>query len=505
MQRRDFLKVTAAVAAVSARDLSFGAPDASAALALPATDETAEKHRRRLHILSECNRRIRQCLRKRMVINYLPGQVVYNLGEYPCRKPWDPDDWDEQQLQEYSRAGIELVQVHEEWNDSQRLFGADKLSPLNDKGFRRFVEMCHRHRLKIIPYISTGYFESTDPDFRPEWAKSTAVELYYRYARCSPESPGWRAYLLPRLKRILDEYGVDGFYNDVGYSPAASHASTETEGETKGLGSDAAFEDLLGLVYDQVKRRGGIVKVHAGVWYRGAGRPPVEPRLYDYMWVGETATEPDKQREALKDHPPYLVPCLDLARTPVAREDDLYLHAIPYLQFPVLLAGRPFTGERLFIPGVRYRPDTAPPGIWTRARHVARIWDFYQKNPKGPFSYGWWDSFPGRPEARPTYYRWLKLYREMAAPGAWVFLEVTDTDFLVSPPPAHVTVSVFASWQLHMAIANYSTTDEVVLETRDSFRSCADGSQEPRKIWRIRPRTLLVLRRTNVDEVRKPS
>ena len=37
--------------------------------------------------------------------------------------------------------------------------------------------------------------------------------------RCSPASPGWRAYLLPHVGRVLDEYGVDGLYNDWGYVP----------------------------------------------------------------------------------------------------------------------------------------------------------------------------------------------------------------------------------------------------------------------------------------------
>ena len=307
MQRREFLSMTAAAAAIgwsSARCLSMPSGTSPAVLG-----DSAQEHQRRLGYLEECQRRIRKCLRKQMVINYLPGQVVYNLGEYPCRKPWDPDEWDERQLEQHSQAGVEVVQVHEEWSDSQRLFGADKFSALNEKGFCRFVEMCHRHGLKIIPYISTGYFERNDPDFREDWATSTAVESYFRYARCSPTSASWRAYLLPRLKRILDRYGVDGFYNDVGYSSSSKPLSSEEEGIgiSRESSTDAAFEDLLGLVYDEVHRRGGIVKVHAGFWYRGARRPPTDPKLYDYLWVGETAADPDQQREALKDHPPYLV------------------------------------------------------------------------------------------------------------------------------------------------------------------------------------------------------
>ena len=32
------------------------------------------------------------------MIDYLPAQCCYNLGEYPCLKPWDPDEWDEREL-----------------------------------------------------------------------------------------------------------------------------------------------------------------------------------------------------------------------------------------------------------------------------------------------------------------------------------------------------------------------------------------------------------------------
>ncbi|NOX53175.1 MAG: hypothetical protein GXP27_01795, partial [Planctomycetes bacterium] len=74
--------------------------------------------------------------------------------------------------------------------------------------------------MKVIVYFSSGYFEQTDPDFRPEWTRKDdrpLREIYFRYAHCSPASPGWRAYYLRHLVRFLDEYPVDGIYNDLGY------------------------------------------------------------------------------------------------------------------------------------------------------------------------------------------------------------------------------------------------------------------------------------------------
>ena len=107
---------------------------------------------------------------KHLVTDYLPGQCCYNLGEYPCRKPWDPDDWDERELDRLRGHGIRLIQVHEEWNDTLRLFGSHKLDALNPAGFRRFADMVHGRGMRLIVYVSSGYFSRHDPDFRPEWA-----------------------------------------------------------------------------------------------------------------------------------------------------------------------------------------------------------------------------------------------------------------------------------------------------------------------------------------------
>ena len=50
--------------------------------------------------------------------------------------------------------------------------------------------------MKLIVYASSGYFEKNDPDFRPDWTEARdqpLVEIYFRYAHCSPASPGCRA------------------------------------------------------------------------------------------------------------------------------------------------------------------------------------------------------------------------------------------------------------------------------------------------------------------------
>ena len=504
MDRRRFFKAGAGMAmAGTVTSAAAGSENASQAprvcsMATPAvlTSYAAEDHRHRLENVAFCRQHIRTCLRTHLIIDYLPGQCSYNLGEYPCRKPWDPDDWDERELDRLQEHGIQLIRVHEEWNDPLRLFGGHKFDALNPAGFRRFVEMVHRRGMKLIVYASTGFFDRRDPDFQRKWARDhDLVEFYYQYACCSPASPGWRAYLLPHLVRILDEYGVDGIYNDAGYfrrlhenpyPPAEDEVLAFDESPTH----DGAFEDLAALVYAEVKRRGGIVKMHI----MAANRPFTNLKVYDYLAVGESVTGGDRLREAVKNHPPYIVPCLDMSRAKIEDEDELYLHAIPYMQFPWLLAGRPFTGERATIPGVEYRPEKAC--FWTR--HNRAIWKHHQAHPDGPHSYGWWDSVPGRPEARPTHAQWLKRYLPMVEEGTWAWLEISQSDLFRGPLPAEVVASAFANRGLHLALANYGRGPAVV-ETGDDYRAITGEDHQPKRRWHLPARSLLILQR-----VRRP-
>jgi hypothetical protein len=452
---------------------------------------TGEDHRRRLQNIALAERSVRGCMRKHLITDYLAGHCVYNLGEYPCRKPWNPDKWDEQELDRLHAHGIRLIQVHEEWNDMLRRHGGDKYSPVNPAGFRRFVDMVHRRGMKVIVYISTGFFERTDPDFREEWARQKdLVEIYFYYARCSPASPGWRAYLLPRLAKILDSYEVDGFYNDTGYLSLANNprppASDEVPAFNERPGYDGALTDLLALIFAEVKRRGGLFKLHIG----GAMRPQTDQKIYDYLWVGEGGRSGDKLREKTKDYPPYVAPCLDMSRARIDNEDELYLHTIPYLQFPVLLGGRPFTGERAAIPGIPYPPEEKC--FWTR--HLRAIWKQYQANPKGPHSYGWWDSCPGRPEARPAHARWLKQYLPLVEEGTWAWLEVSDSDLFTQPLPQDVVASVFANREFHIVLANYGRSAAAVT-TKDAFVAAGSADTAPARNWNLAGRTLQIMRR----------
>jgi len=500
MDRRRFFKAglqTAALAAVAQTS-----PYTVAAADTPTTDHatpailtsyTADDHRRRLQNIALCTREVRKCMRKHLITNYLPAQCVYNLGEYPSREPWTPGQYDEQELDRLKDHGIQLIQVMDEWNDRYGLFGGNKLTAVNPEGFRRFVAMVHKRGIKILAYASSGYFNASDPDYRQEWSRpGDFFGGWWDLARCSPASPGWRAYVLPRMMRILDEYDVDGLYNDWGYVPNAQKtpqqrtpAKDEVPTFEESAQYDGAVADLLQLIYAEVARRGGIYKVHADF----ANQPQTGgSKVYDYLWVGENVDNADGLREAVKNHPPYVVPCIDMWAAKVMSDDEPFLQAIPYMQFPLLQAGRPLTGERGVIPIPRL------PGVKEGDRYE-KAWEYYQTHPNGPYIYGGWDANPPRAESRSTHARWLKKYLPLVEDGTWAFLEIGDSSLFAKPLPQGLVASVFANRDLFMVLANYGKT-AAETETTANYVPADQPSAAPAKQWSLPPRSLQILRRT---------
>jgi len=73
-----------------------------------------------------------------------------------------------------------------------------------------------------------------------------------------------------------------------------------------------------------------------------------------------------------------------------------------------------------------------------------------------PPMYGWWDSFPGRPEGRSRWLHHLDLYLPMVRDGSRAWLEIGDNTLFISRLPQDVTASLFANEETYLVLANYS-------------------------------------------------
>ena len=307
--------------------------------------ESCTESKRKIENLCYAERVNRKYFRRHEIDGYIPGQATYHLGDYPNRFSIMPTDYDREELSRLADAGVGLIQIHEEWNDSIRVLGADKLTSHDPAGLRAFVDLCHEYGIKVIPYISTGYFPANDPDFREEFTRIPHALRgdYFIYKRCYAGSTAWREYLLPRTFRALDDYGFDGIYNDWGYDGMKiAQLRLIEEGRSVAditkydLPYDPVLEDLLLTVYREVKRRGGVYKIHADK----NNVPPCKEKVYDYLWIGENVGISGVG--VGKDYEPYIVPCRHGAFTEGESAEDYFARVIPFMQFPLLKRGRHF-------------------------------------------------------------------------------------------------------------------------------------------------------------------
>lgn len=459
---------------------------------------TLEEHRARIANLRRAREDIHACTRELRIHDYLPGQVIYYLGDYPAPMSITPTEYDEALLRSYRENGVDLIQVHEEWNDTIRRYGSDKWHSCDHKGMLSFVELCHRNGVRIIPYCSASYIHKYDPEYDPRFQGSYGcTDMHYAYTCANAGSEYWRAFILPRTFAIMDTYGFDGIFNDWGYdwdaSPKLPIPPERENGENEPLGAyDPEAEDLIHMLYDGVKSRGGIYKLHIG----GNRRPLVRGKCYDYLWVGEC--EFDAQCGAGKLYEPYLVPCPDKPRlTGWGKErfdmDAYFAATIPFVQFPLLTHGRPTMGRCIDVPGVTQYHTTEPDHLY---QYFKKVREYADAHPNGPYTYSEWSQIPDDPEDYPRWCRYLRLYKPMVADETVVFMELRDADLIRSSLPEKVYASLFVSEREYLAVSNMADAP-YTLTLRDRWQDRVSG--ETGDTFTIPARRMLFLWRTETE------
>ncbi len=391
----------------------------------------------------ETNRKYYQRIRIR---DYLAGQAIYTLGDYPARVYTAPTDYDRALVKKLADSGVQMIQLHEDWNDCCRLYGADKFSSSDPDGTRAFVELCHAHGIKVIAYVSTGYFHEKDPDFREEYTVSKTdalASLYFKYRKCDHGHPVWRNYITEKTLNAMDTYGFDGIYNDWGYSNYNWDLGNCVIPE--GF-YDPELEDALGEIYSKIHQRGGIYKLHCDL----NNKPPCKDRVYDYLWIGEGMK--DSKIGVGKDYYPYVVPCQDLKYEKDRSIDAFYAYTIPFMQFPLLKIGRIIHGNNLDIPGVTYY-DKPGKGLGNFYR---RVQEYNAAHPDGPYVYSHWSNIPDDPEDFPTWAKYFALYKPMVTENSVAYLELSECDEILSPIGDRIIASMFVNEETYLVLSNLS-------------------------------------------------
>ena len=398
---------------------------------------------------------VKKCARIFDIGDYIPGQVIYNLGEYPAGFSIKPTDYDRHLIKSLADRGVGLIQIHEEWNDSMRRLGADKYSSHDPHGLREFIDLCHGNGIKIIPYVSTGFFDTRDPDFSEAFSPRTRIDLnssYYRYRMCDPASKEWRNYVVPKILGILDEYDFDGIFNDMGFPVDYGENS---EGY---MPYDPYLDEMLSLLYMKVKERGGIVKIHEGKCLC----PRTSDKAYDYLWVGEGVSGLGSLKTT-SAFEPYMVPCPDFRFMSQDEESAFYANAITFMQFVLRVDGRPITGERVDVPGVEYiyNPQN------DEKKHFDNVKRWYEAHPDGPHVYSEWSSIPDDPVTREKWFYYLDLYRPMVTKGSRVYMDIAESTMFYGVLPEGVHATLYVNGEIYLCVSNLSRErkDIVLTET----------------------------------------
>ena len=411
---------------------------------------TLEEHRMRKENIRYAEENVKNYLRRDRIHNYLPGQVIYNLGEYPAGFSIRPTEYDYNLIKSLAERGVELIQVHEEWNDSMRRLGADKFSSHDPEGMKEFIKLCHSFGIKVLPYISSGYFDSRDPDFKESFATNGTHELnssYYRYRMCDTASPEWNEYLMRKLHILLEEYEFDGLFNDMGYP-----ADFETR-RSGYLDYDPYFEDILARIYSMVKEKGGIVKMHEAYCLS----PCTKEKVYDYLWVGECINS-TRDLLATAQFDPYVVPCPDFRFMNEQQEEEFYAKTLPFMQFVLRVDGRPITGERADVPGVEYIYNP----MNDEKLHFDKVKKWYEAHPDGPHVYSEWSAIPDNPKMREKWFVYLDLYRPMVEENSICYIDIKDSKIVNRQLPEDVHMSLFVNETCYLCISNIGEKEEKI-------------------------------------------
>lgn len=404
------------------------------------------------------------------IADYISGQAIYNLGDYPARVSAEPTEYDIKLVKSLSENGVKLIQLHEDWNDACRYYGGDKFNAVDREGTRKFVKLCHDNGIKVIAYMSSSFFHRYDPDFREDFSRTDGVlEMnYFSYRGCNHGSDTWREYVMNKMFDAVDYYGFDGIFNDfwydsyvydyekgecyikteeVEYNPETSdvHDTNYLTEDGKCIKDvevkyDSDFEDMHAQIYSEIKKRGGIYKIHTG-----NRNVPSRDKVYDYIWVGEGLKELTPGNG--KEHDGYVVPCLDRHFYTEVSAKTYFAYTIPFLQFPLLKTGRPIKGENTELPNVTYY------GGDEQAFYKA-VGDYMKEHPEGPYVYSLWSSIPDDPTEFDVWSYYMKLYAPMTTENSIAFCEIRKCDDIVSDIPERVYASMFVNEETYLAVSN---------------------------------------------------
>ena len=117
----------------------------------------------------------------------------------------------DEEIAGFARQGINILLGCAHWRSGQYS------RPLEPAETRRVIRACHRHGLKIIPYITFTDLNHQTPAFQAhgqDWQIEPVAEFRHLTNLMCYGAEGWRDYWKGEIDTILDRFDFDGLYID---------------------------------------------------------------------------------------------------------------------------------------------------------------------------------------------------------------------------------------------------------------------------------------------------
>ncbi len=186
-------------------------------------------------------------------------------------------------LEYYAAKGVRAIVIWRWWDAF-----ADPRPIGHEDKFRRLVAECHRHGIKVLPYVGGFLLSELTPEapFFGDEMRVTPMQLYRSTATASLVKmwPGWKAqmclfacqrgpwqdFLVDGVAHLMDEYDVDGVYLDTTTVPFPCRNELhgcgyrDADGKAEIAYPVFSVRDNIRRIYTAVKQRkpDGIVDMH---------------------------------------------------------------------------------------------------------------------------------------------------------------------------------------------------------------------------------------------------
>jgi len=275
-------------------------------------------------------------------LSLLPGAMsdprandlrVWWLGPHQYRSGWHPPD--EKSIAAWAAAGANLVIGGANWRSG------DYSHPERPADLDRFIELCHRYGMRVLPYVTFTDLEFGTPAFAAhaeEWRIEPVAEFNYRSHLMCYGAEGWQEHWEREVSAAWERHAFDGLYIDFWAGRLLCRNERHGCAGPYGRCTAPGLRRMARYAADLVRKRQGLIIANTNILPLGMLNSSFDARLLG-EWRDPEEADPLSQRVFYNAH---RFGCANLLLTGKLQSIDERALALTeaYQGTPVLSGGR---------------------------------------------------------------------------------------------------------------------------------------------------------------------